>query len=90
MKRSPKPAPPVLADEDKRVENARGGWTGPRDEDLDAAGHIIAPPLPAERWPYCWPSEHQACCVLHEGGRFCDCLASDESDGDAAELELPE
>lgn len=65
-------------------------WTGPRAEDLDAAGNILAPPLPAERWPYCWPREHQACCVLHEGGRFCDCLASDESDGDDADLELPE
>lgn len=51
-------------------------WTGPRDGDIDGAGDIIAPPLPPERWPYAFATEHDAGCGLHYGGRFCDCECS--------------
>lgn len=60
-------------------------YTGPRDEDIDASGNWIGPmPIPPERFPWCALEEHQECCTLREGGRFCDCVASDPSEGDPA------
>lgn len=57
-------------------------WTGPAEWEIDSRYHWIAPlPIPPERWPYGPPSAHEACCLLHHGGRFCDCAASDASDG---------
>lgn len=56
------------------------GWTGPRDSDLDKSGVRLRAPVPPERWPYGLPEAHQECCILHTGGLFCDCLASDASE----------
>jgi hypothetical protein len=35
-----------------------------------------------EPWPYGPPGFHEAVCLLHKGGRYCDCKASDASDDD--------
>lgn len=55
------------------------GWTGPLESDLAPDGVTLLAPVPPERWPFCWPCEHESCCTLHRGGLFCDCDASDES-----------
>lgn len=54
-------------------------WTGPHEDDLDTDGTLLRP-VPPERWPYGLPEHHEDCCVLHEGGLYCDCKASDHSD----------
>lgn len=57
-----------------------GRWTGSHD---DGTGQDIAArevPLPPERWPYGPPDAHQSCCLLYEGGRYCDCAASAADD----------
>lgn len=52
-------------------------WTGPRDSDWSTpARERLRAPVPADRWPYGPPDEHQEGCILHEGGLFCDCAAS--------------
>jgi hypothetical protein len=63
---------------------SRKPYTGPLEGDLDeATGCWIGPlPIPPERFPYCAPEEHEVGCTLREGGRFCDCAASDASDDD--------
>lgn len=43
-------------------------------------GTTLARAVPPERWPFCYPGDHQECCTLHAGGLFCDCTASDEDD----------
>lgn len=55
-------------------------WTGPLPEDLDTEGTLLCPPLPPERWPYGPPEHHESCCLLRDGGSYCDCKASDASD----------
>lgn len=55
-----------------------GPWTGPRDDEIDGAGKLRAP-VPPERWPYGLLEAHERCCLLHEGGLYCDCAASDAS-----------
>jgi hypothetical protein len=67
MTRKPRPSPAV-----------RVGWTGPLRSDLAPNGTTLRHPVPPERWPFCLPDQHQTCCVLHAGGLFCDCDASDE------------
>lgn len=46
-------------------------WTGPVKGKNYSEG-LISP----EEWPYGPPSAHQKCCVLFEGGAYCDCEAS--------------
>lgn len=55
-------------------------WTGPRESDLAADRVSLLRPVPPDRWPYGPPDFHEACCILHEDGLFCDCKASDASD----------
>jgi hypothetical protein len=52
-------------------------WTGPRDEEMTEGGTMLRHIVPPERWPYGPPGEHEDCCMLHLGGLYCDCLASD-------------
>lgn len=59
-------------------------WTGPRETDLRADGVTLIRPVPPDRWPYGPPEAHEDCCVLHSGGLFCDCKASDASAEDEA------
>lgn len=56
-------------------------WTGPHNADWanDDRTTLRAPVSP-ERWPYGRPEKHQPVCLLHSGGLFCDCAASDASD----------
>lgn len=59
-------------------------WTGPIDGDETHEGSgELRTPVPPERWPYGPPDHHETVCVLHEGGLYCDCLASDQSDDGA-------
>jgi len=56
-------------------------WTGPLEGDLVTGEEdVLRSPVPPERWPYGPPHYHQECCILFEGGLYCDCLASDQSD----------
>lgn len=55
-------------------------WTGPRAEDWDPGQVCLRAPVPGSRWPYGPPCAHQGVCVLHTGGLYCDCAASDASD----------
>lgn len=58
-------------------------WTGPRDSDFESFCYEkLRAPVPPERWPYGPPDAHEECCILHEGGLYCDCAASaaDEED----------
>lgn len=55
-------------------------WTGPRETDLDSDGVTLLRPVPPERWPFGPPEEHDRCCILHEGGLYCDCGASAADD----------
>lgn len=58
-------------------------WTGPLPDDTtDVDGDVLRIPVPPERWPHGPPSFHQEGCSLFDGGLFCDCPASDESDLD--------
>jgi len=54
-------------------------WTGPHDGELDNLGRLRVD-LPADRWPFCDPDEHDICCLLRvrdgRAGSFCDCSAS--------------
>lgn len=36
-------------------------------------------------WPCGVPEQHEECCLLHEGGEFCDCKASAADDVDWGE-----
>ena len=55
-------------------------WTGPREGEVDACGEWLgALPIPEARWPYGPPPAHDEHCLLRDGGRYCDCEASDES-----------
>jgi hypothetical protein len=36
----------------------------------------------AGQWPYGPPDHHEECCLLHKGGGYCDCKASDASDSE--------
>lgn len=54
-------------------------WTGPRDGMVDSE-HRLHAPVDGLMWPYGPPSRHQPCCLLHAGGLYCDCLASDASE----------
>lgn len=56
-------------------------WTGPLPSDLDEQGHLFRP-VPPARWPFGPPEWHETCCVLREGGLYCDCKASAASDED--------
>lgn len=56
-------------------------WTGPFDTDLNPDGTIKPGGVPPERWPYGPPEAHEPCCILWDGGSYCDCAASDASDG---------
>lgn len=57
-------------------------WEGPPSGTLDWRMEWTGPlPIPPALWPYGPPSAHESCCTLFSGGRFCDCAASDESDG---------
>lgn len=65
-------------------------WTGPRDDEVDLCGTWLgALPIPEARWPYGPPPEHDDHCLLRDGGRFCDCIASDQSDDDLAPRPRP-
>lgn len=57
-------------------------WTGPDESDLepDAMAPVLRETVPGARWPYGPPETHESCCLLHSGGLFCDCRASDASD----------
>ena len=53
-------------------------WTGPTEPgDLDEDEETLARLVPPERWPYGPPSAHEDVCLLHSGGLYCDCLASE-------------
>jgi hypothetical protein len=53
-------------------------WTGPDEGELnDALEWVGQLPIPPHKWPYGPPDVHDSCCTLAEGGRFCDCEASD-------------
>lgn len=54
-------------------------WTGPREDEIDAAGNLREP-VPPERWPYGPPDQHEKCCNLHSDGLYCDCAASAADD----------
>lgn len=51
-------------------------WIGPSESDLMPDGTTLKHVVPAERWPFCRPEEHDRGCKLHSGGLFCDCGAS--------------
>ena len=55
-------------------------WTGP----IKGKNYGEAP-IPPEEWPYGQPNAHQKCCMLFEGGAYCDCEASEASNGDDRE-----
>ena len=55
-------------------------WTGPLPEDLADGMGTLKKPVPPERWPFCLPSDHDLWCYLKNGGLYCDCSASDESE----------
>ena len=55
-------------------------WTGPLPSDLKDDGTTLRCQVPPERWPFCLPSDHDPCCLLHEGGLYCDCTASAEDE----------
>ena len=58
-------------------------WKGSRDDELTPDRTKLLRPVPPERWPFGPPSTHEACCLLHTGGLYCDCKASDnDSDED--------
>lgn len=59
---------------------AKQPWTGPRDEDLEPDGVTLRRRVPGRRWPYGPPDHHEKVCLLHRGGLYCDCTASDASD----------
>ncbi len=53
------------------------GWTGPHASDwADSSETVLRAPVPPERFPFCWPEEHEICCTLRGGGLYCDCSAS--------------
>ena len=59
-------------------------WTGPKPDEIDAAGRLLLP-VPPERWPYGPPSVHESSCMLFDfggEGEFCDCAASCADDSD--------
>lgn len=61
-------------------------WTGPLASDLtpdrEQIREDVKRPLPPECWPYGPPSFHESVCIMHTGGRFCDCKASEADDVD--------
>lgn len=59
---------------------AMSTWTGPLDRELTPHRDKLLAPVPPERWPYGPPEVHQPACILHGGGLYCDCAASDASD----------
>jgi hypothetical protein len=61
------------------IPSGIGVWTGPKKKEIDARHQWLgAMPIPPERWPYGPPEAHQPACILHTGGKFCDCTASEE------------
>lgn len=55
----------------------RQPWTGPQEGDTEpGTGDVLRQPVPGSRWPYGPPETHQGVCLLHHGGRWCDCEAS--------------
>lgn len=61
-------------------------WTGPLEGDTtEPRGEVLVRPVPPERWPYGPPAFHEDCCHLREGGLYCDCKASDNSDTEYGE-----
>lgn len=61
------------------LAESRRGWRGPRPSDLREDGVTLRHAVPAYRWPFCIPDQHEICCLLHTpNGRYCDCDASAE------------
>jgi hypothetical protein len=54
-------------------------WTGPLEDDWEVRRDRLRHPVPPERWPFGPPEAHEDVCLLHEGGLYCDCAASDAS-----------
>ena len=62
-----------------RRQAGTGRWIGPRETDMDGLSGGLLRPVPPARWPYGLPDAHEDCCILHSGGLYCDCAASDAS-----------
>lgn len=71
MDESPQVGGAAICDPEYRRTNTHSGAAG-------AASRPDGPPPPT--WPYGPPGFHEDCCLLHEGGAYCDCKASDASD----------
>ena len=61
-------------------------WIGPLVSDLEKDGTTLLHSVPPERWPFGPPEAHEDGCWLHQGGLYCDCLASSATDHDDEEL----
>ena len=57
-------------------KTGRVGWTGPNEDEIDSHYKLLKV-VPPERWPWGPPDAHEDACLLHSGGLFCDCTASE-------------